>query len=125
MANYFKDRRQSFAYAFQGLATLWRTQPHAKIHVIMAMLCLSMAAYFELESWEWAALVGCITLVLSAEAFNTALEFLTDLVSPDYHPLAGHAKDLAAGAVLLAAIGALVIGLIIFTPYWQALLGFK
>jgi len=73
--------------------------------------------YFGIERWEWAILTGCITLVIAAEALNTAIEFLTDLASPEYHPLAGKAKDTAAAAVLFCAIGAVVIGIIVFWPY--------
>ena len=88
MANYIRVRIRSFSYAFQGLATLWRTQAHAKIHVLATLICLGLAAYLEVAHWEWCVLIICITLVLAAEAFNTAIEFLTDLASPDYHPLA-------------------------------------
>jgi diacylglycerol kinase len=70
---------------------------------------------------EWVALVICIVLVLALEAVNTALEYLTDLVSPEYHPLAGKAKDVAAAAVLIAAIGAVWVGILIFMPYLSAL----
>ena len=66
---------------------------------------------------EWVAISICIALVLALEALNTALEYLTDLVSPEYHPLAGKAKDAAAAAVLLVALGAIVVGLIVFIPH--------
>lgn len=65
---------------------------------------------------EWCFVTLCITLVIMAEAFNTAIENLTDLVSPDFHPLAGKTKDLAAGAVLIFSIGAVIVGLLIFLP---------
>lgn len=120
MKDYFQLRRKSFAYAWQGLRTFWRTQAHAKIHVLAAVSVTGLAAYLRVERWEWCTLIVCITLVLAAEAFNTAIEFLTDLASPDYHPLAGKAKDVAAGAVLLTATGALIIGMIIFLPYLLA-----
>ena len=65
---------------------------------------------------EWAVLLVCILVVLALEAVNSALEYLTDLVSPNYHPLAGKAKDMAAGAVLLASIGSVIIGLLLLGP---------
>lgn len=112
----FKERIDSFRYAFQGIADLFRTQVHARFHG-MAMLAVTAAGcYFQISAGEWVAVVLCMALVISLEAMNTALEYLTDLVSPDYHPLAGKAKDVAAGAVLLAAIGAAVAGAIIFGP---------
>ena len=116
MANYFRVRIKSFSYAFQGLAILWHSQAHAKIHVLATLICLGLAVYLDVTRWEWCVLIICITLVLAAEAFNTAIEFLTDLTSPDYHPLAGKAKDVAAGAVLLTATGALIVGIFIFLP---------
>ena len=72
---------------------------------------------FEVSRVDWLALVLAIALVWVAEAINTAIEFLTDLASPEYHPLAGKAKDVAAGAVLLAAIAAIAIAVIVFAPY--------
>jgi diacylglycerol kinase len=72
--------------------------------------------YFKIERTEWLVMTLVAALVLSAEAMNTAVEFVVDLVSPDYHPLAGKAKDVAAAAVLLAAFGAIIVGLIIFLP---------
>lgn len=121
MRSYLKQRWQSFGYAFQGIATLFRTQAHAWIHLVATLLVIALAYFFGVKTWEWVVLVLCITLVLAAEALNTAIEFLTDLVSPDYHPLAGKAKDTAAAAVLICALGAVIVGIFIFAPYFQAL----
>src|SRR5204863_688620 len=77
---------------------------------------LAAGAYFSISALEWCAAVLALSLIWAAEGMDTALERLTDLVSPDFHPLAGMAKDIAAGAVLLAAIGAVVVGVIIFGP---------
>ncbi len=115
-----KKRAASFRYAFQGLVDLFKTQPNARIHAASALLVICAGVYFHLSRLEWAAIFGCIALVLSLEAVNTALEYLTDLVSPDHHPLAGKAKDVAAAAVLLAAIGAVLVGLNIFLPKFLA-----
>jgi len=111
-----QKRADSFRYAFQGLADLLRSQPNARIHLAMAIAAIVGGFYFNISRTEWIALVLCIALVFALEAVNTALEYLTDLVSPDFHPLAGKAKDAAAAAVLLAAAGAVAVGLIIFLP---------
>jgi len=86
--------------------------------VLAAATIAAIAAggYFRLSAAEWCAVVLAITAIWVAEGLNTAIERLTDLVSPGYHPLAGRAKDIAAGAVLLASIGAVVVGVIIFGP---------
>lgn len=87
------------------------------------VVVLAAGLWLRLSRMEWALVTLCIALVLALEAVNTALEYLTDLVSPHYHPLAGKAKDVAAGAVLLGALGAVVTGLLIFGPKIVAILG--
>ena len=116
-----RKRIKSFGYAFKGIATLFTSQPNARIHVTVLSLVILAGFFFKIERSEWLTIVLISALVLSAEAMNTAVEFVVDLVSPDYHPLAGKAKDVAAAAVLLAAFGAVVIGLIIFLPKIKAL----
>lgn len=111
-----RKRINSFRYALQGLSELFRSQPNARIHLFVTVAVVALGFYCHLSRLEWVAICICISLVLTAEALNTALEYLTDLMSPDYHPLAGKAKDVAAAAVLLAAIGAVVVGLILFLP---------
>lgn len=115
--DWLTKRLLSFKYAFQGLFTLFSTQPNAIIHLFVAVVAILFGFYFHITQQEWLVIVVAITLVLMAEAFNTSIEFLTDLASPDYHPLAKKAKDVAATAVLLTAIGAAISGLIIFLPY--------
>jgi len=112
-----KKRLKSFGYAFRGIALLLLTQPNARIHLIATIGVVVAGWYFGVTAMEWMALVLAMGMVWVAEALNTALEFLTDLVSPGHHDLAGKAKDVAAGAVLLAAAGAAAIGGIIFLPY--------
>lgn len=107
---------RSFKYAAQGLKDLFRTQPNARVHVLVAVLVIALAVWLKVGRIDWAILLLCIFGVLTAEAFNTALEYLTDLVSPEYHQLAGKAKDAAAAAVLLSALGAVLIGLLILGP---------
>ncbi len=117
-----KKRLNSFRYAITGIVSLIVSQPNARIHLLAAVVVILAGWRFELDRAEWCLLALAITVVLMAEAFNTALEHLTDLVSPEHHPLAGKAKDVAAGAVLLAAIGAMTVGAIIFLPKIFALL---
>ncbi len=116
-----RKRIESFGYAFKGIATLFTSQPNARIHAAVLSLVVLAGFYFQIERSEWLTIVLISALVLSAEAMNTAVEFVVDLVSPHYHPLAGKAKDVAAAAVLLAAFGAVIIGLIIFLPKIKAL----
>jgi diacylglycerol kinase len=111
-----RKRIKSFGYAFKGIATLFTSQPNARIHAVVLALVVLAGLYFKIERTEWLVMTLVAALVLSAEAMNTAVEFVVDLVSPDYHPLAGKAKDVAAAAVLLAAFGAIIVGLIIFLP---------
>ncbi len=111
-----KKRIQSFEFAFKGMGTLFKTQANARIH-LMAIFLVTVAGYLlKVSTAEWCFIVMAFAMVLAAEAFNTAVEFVVDLTSPDYHPLAGKAKDVAAAAVLITAIGAAIIGFIIFLP---------
>ena len=112
----------SFRYAFAGVRYLLWTQRNAKIHTLVAVLAILLGLLLRIERGEWLALVLTITLVLVAEAFNTAIEAVVDLASPGYHPLAKVAKDVAAGAVLLTAIASVVVGLIVFLPHLLLLL---
>jgi len=121
MYNFFQKRVKSFGFAIQGVFTLFKTQSNVWIHLFFAIAVIGFANFFDVERWERVILFACITLVLAAEAFNTAIEFLTDLVSPDFHPLAKKTKDTAAAAVLICAIGAAIIGLIVFLPYFMTL----
>lgn len=118
-----QKRADSFRYAFQGLADLFRSQPNARVHVAAAVAVAAAGFYFRISSLEWAVVTLCIALVFAFEAVNTALEYLTDLAWPETHPLAGKAKDAAAAAVLIAAIGAAAAGTIIFLPKFFALFG--
>lgn len=111
-----KKRIDSFGFAFKGIAVLFKTQANARIHGA-AILVVTFAGYFfKINSTEWCFVIASFAVVLAAEALNTAIEFVVDLVSPQYNSLAGKAKDVAAAAVLFTAIGAFLIGGIIFIP---------
>ncbi len=112
----FNKRLESFKYAFQGIADLLRTQANARIHLAAAGAVFIAGLLLGLPATEWAVVALCMVMVFAAEALNTAIEYLTDLVSPEYHQLAGKAKDAAAAGVLFTAIGAAVAGLFIFVP---------
>jgi len=110
------DRLLSFGFAFQGLITFFKTQHNAWIHLLSAIVVIVLGFIYHITPVEWCWLIVAIGFVFAAEMFNTAIEFLTDLVSPQFHPLAKKVKDVAAGAVLVAALTAVAIGLIVFLP---------
>jgi diacylglycerol kinase (ATP) len=92
------------------------SQQNAWIHALSTVAVIFTGLWFDLSWSEWCWIVLAFVSVWTAEALNTAIEFLTDVASPNFHPIAGKAKDVAAGAVLLAAIGAAIIGALIFGP---------
>jgi diacylglycerol kinase len=111
----------SFRHAFRGLATAFKTQPNLRLHCLAAAAALALGAALHISPGEWIALTFAIALVLAAELFNTALEFLADRISTDHDPLIGKAKDLSAAAVLLLSLAAALTGLIIFLPHLFAM----
>ena len=110
-------RIRSIQHATQGIIELLKSQHNARVHAVATLCVIVAGSFFGVSAWEWCSLILVITAVWVAEALNTAFEFLCDVVSPDFHPLAKKAKDVAAGAVLLCALGAVAVGLIIFMPY--------
>lgn len=118
MGTFFIRSMKRFAYAIQGVAFLVHTQPNARLHLLATLGVCAAGATLGLERTEWLWITVAIALVWSAEAFNTALEQLADALHPEQHPAVGHAKDVAAGAVLIAAVGAAVIGVLVFAPHF-------
>ena len=112
-----RQRLKSFVYAWRGLLLLIRQEHNAWIHLSAAAGVVIAGFCFNITQMEWVAVVFCIGLVLAAETFNTAIEKLANVVSPDWNELIGKVKDVAAGAVLICAITAAIVGLIIFIPY--------
>ena len=110
-------RLNSFKFAFAGIWTLLKTQHNMWIHLVAAVLAIGCGVCVGLARIEWCVIVLAIMAVWTAEACNTAIEFLADRVSTAHHPLIKNAKDTAAAAVLITAIGAIIIGTIIFLPY--------
>ena len=112
----------AFRCAARGIAYAFATQRNLKIQLACALAAVAAGLALGISRAEWLAIVAAITIVAASEVVNTAVESVTDLASPDWHPLARAAKDAGAGAVLLASIGAAVIGLIVFAPPLAALL---
>lgn len=113
-------RRASFRAAAEGVIHVVRTQPNVWIESLAAIVVAVAGWWFRVSTVEWALLVVMVVLVLALEAVNTAIERVVDLVSPKWHPLAKHAKDAAAGALLIAALGSLIVSLLVFVPYIRA-----
>lgn len=107
---------RSFGYALSGITYTLRTQMNFRIHLIAIVLVSLLGWSFHLSSGEWLWIILAVGLVLVTELLNTAIELLVDLVSPGYNALAGKVKDVAAGAVLVAAGISVIIGAVIFIP---------
>ena len=107
---------KSFGYAFTGIYDLLRSEPNTRIHLLATVCALIVGFILRISKTEWCIILIVIALVWAAEAFNTAIEKLTDHLFPEYHETARLAKDVSAGAVLVCAIAALICGLIIFIP---------
>ena len=107
---------RSFVYAFRGITVLVRTQRNARIHLLAVALVVVAGLLLGLSRMEWLVVTLVCTLVLALEGVNTAVEAVVDLASPQYHDLARRAKDVAAGAVLIAALGALIVAALIVLP---------
>src|SRR4029434_1510312 len=112
----FSGRIRSVKFALRGIRTMVASQQNAWTHPAATIVVVAAGLAVGLSRSEWSWIVLAIVSVWTAEALNTAFEFLTDIASPNFHPIAGKAKDVAAGAVLLTAIGAVVIGGLIFGP---------
>ena len=131
MSSDYKDKRirknsqlSSFRLAILGILTAIKQERNVKIHLVITILVIVLGLLNDLSKQEWMLIAFCIGLVISLELINTAIERVVDLVTSEYHPLAKEAKDIAAGAVFIAAILSIVIGGIIFIPkIWSAITG--
>lgn len=106
----------SFKYALQGWRSVFKSQLNFRVQCVLAVSTLLSGWFFDISRTEWLFIFLNIGLVLFAESVNTAIELMVDFISPGYHETAGKIKDIAAGAVTIAAISAFVTGLIIFLP---------
>jgi diacylglycerol kinase (ATP) len=113
----FRTRLRSFAFAISGILLALKTQANMRIHVAISVAVIAAAIYFQLAKADWLWLIVSIMIVLSAELLNSAFEFVCDVISPQHNASVARAKDIAAGAVLVVALGAALIGLLVFWPY--------
>jgi diacylglycerol kinase (ATP) len=114
----FTGRIQSFIHAVHGVFEMLRSQHNAWVHAVATAGVIIPGLFFRITKSEWCFLILAVVSVWVAEALNTAFEFLCDATSPEFHPAIKKSKDVAAAAVLLTAIGAFIIGLIIFIPHF-------
>ncbi|NOY50225.1 MAG: diacylglycerol kinase family protein [Chlorobi bacterium] len=112
----FKNRLLSFRYAFKGIFYAVKTQHNLWIHLAVGLLVIFSGWFLRISLAEWLIVIICFALVISAEIINSAIELLTDIVSPEANAKAGLVKDMAAGAVLFSAICSAIAGLVIFVP---------
>jgi diacylglycerol kinase (ATP) len=118
----FTGRIRSFRHAVVGILRMIRSQHNAWIHAVATLIVLAAALFFHISAADWCWIILAISIVWTAEALNTAFEFLADAASPEFQPLVRDAKDVAAGAVLITASAASIIGVIIFWPYLKRML---
>ena len=123
MRNALRKHHISFKNALAGIIWAFKTQPNFRVHVVLSFIAFGFAILFKITTVETAIVVFTIILGLTAEMINTSLETMTDLITQEWRPEAKIAKDVAAGMMLVAAIGAVVIALVIFTPYIIVALG--
>ncbi len=112
-----KKQLRSFGYAWKGIRCCVGKEQNLSFHLIAMVVTVIAGFLLEITRIDWMIVILCIGVVIAAELFNSAIEKLVDLVSPERHPIAGQVKDIAAGAVLVCAATAAIIGLIVFIPY--------
>ena len=113
----FKKQLRSFGYAWKGIRCCVGKEQNLSFHLIVTVLTIIAGFLLDITRTDWMIVILCIGVVIAAELFNTAIEKLVDLVSPERHPIAGQVKDIAAGAVLVCAATAAIIGLVVVIPY--------
>jgi diacylglycerol kinase len=111
-----KERVKSFSYALNGLKVFFTTQHNAWIHLVAAVFTIALGFVFNINTKEWYVIIFAIALVFVCEMFNTAIEFLCDMVNKEFHPTIEKIKDVSAAAVLIASIAALLVGGMVFVP---------
>lgn len=112
----YKKLINSFKYAIEGIIASFKTERNMKIHIVVMIIVVTFGFFLKLNKTEWCIIVIAIVLVLSAELFNTAIETIVDMICPEKNSKAKLVKDISAGAVLIFAIGATIIGTIVFLP---------
>lgn len=112
----YKKLINSFKYAIEGFISSFKTERNMKIHVLAMICVVVLGIVLKINQTEWLACIIIISLVIAAELFNTAIETIVDMISPQKNEKAKLAKDISAAAVLALAIGAAIVGIIIFIP---------
>lgn len=121
----FKLLKNSFSYAAEGIRFAFKNDQNMRIHGVMAILVVLASLFFKVTPSEMGILAVVIILVITTEMINTSIEKMTDLITREYRTEAKIAKDVAAGMVLLAALGSVIVGIFIFTPYLMKFLNFS
>ena len=111
-----KKIRNSFKYAIEGIWTSFKTERNMKIHIVIMILVIIAGIILKINKSEWIICIILFAIVIGSELFNTSIETIVDMVMPEKNEKAKIAKDVSAGAVLVVAIGAAIIGLVIFVP---------
>ncbi|SEK62436.1 undecaprenol kinase [Chitinophaga rupis] len=114
--SYLHRRLHSFRYAFSGIAAFIISEPHARIHAVATMLVIALGAWSHITAVQWIVISIVTGMVWITEMLNTVIEKMMDHLSPDYHPRVKWIKDVAAGAVLIAAVVAVITGAVVFLP---------
>ena len=114
--SFLVNRLKSVGYAFKGAVYLVKTESSIKIQFCIAIIVTIAGFYFDISKTEWLIQIACIGIVMSMEGMNTAVEYIADFIHPDKHATIGKIKDIAAGAVFIAAISSTIVGLIIYIP---------
>jgi diacylglycerol kinase (ATP) len=115
-------RLRSMKFALRGVRLMLVGQHNAWIHAAATLAAIGAGVWLRISPGDWCWIVIAIVAVWTAEALNTALEFLCDVASPDFHPLVEKAKDVAAGGVLISAVGSVIVGLLVFGPHMARLI---
>ncbi|PQJ33031.1 diacylglycerol kinase [Nonlabens arenilitoris] len=122
LGTFLHKRLKGCGYAFKGAVTLLKTEASIQVQAFIAVVMTIAGFYFNITATEWMIQIIAIGLIMSLEGMNTAVEAIADFIHPDFHVKIGHIKDIAAGAVFITAITAVVIGLIIYIPYFKELI---
>ena len=113
---YFKKRMHSFQYAINGLKEFISSEHHARIHILLMLAAIAFGLLLKINNTEWLMLIVVISMVFISEMINTSIEKICNYIQPEIHPDIKIIKDISAGAVMIASLGALIIGCIIFLP---------
>ena len=112
----YKKLINSYKYAIEGFISSFKTERNMKIHIVAMIFVIIAGTYLKINFIEWCIIAIAIALVIAGELFNTAIETIVDMISPEKNPKAKLAKDISAAAVLALSIGAAIVGVIIFVP---------